>query len=280
MGVAVVTGANGGMGKEICKTLLAAGHRVVAVCRPGQSGRDFVQTMQGPITLLEMDLAQPNSVCEAANRLLEQGEPIDILMNNAGMLGWKKQPVVTPQGVMEMHYVVNCLSPMLFTTLLKPLLHPGSRVVNTVSCTVWIGKIPRLFPLMPNYFNRFVLYSDSKYALLLLSLRLAREWSSEGITVNTADPGIVDTPIIRMHNWIDPLTDLFFRPIIRRPAKGAATALYLALDPAVAGCTGGLYAGKKRQKRVKRIEIKEQEAFVWKCFSTFVTLTSKTNNYV
>lgn len=280
MGVAVVTGANGGMGKEICKTLLEAGYRVVAVCRPGQRGRDFVQAMQGPITLLEMDLAQPESVREAAQRLLDQGEPIDILMNNAGMLGWKKQPVGTPQGVMEMHYLVNCLSPMLFTTLLKPLLHPGSRVVNTVSCTVWIGKIPRSFPLIPTHFNRFVLYSDSKYALLLLSLRLAREWASEGITVNTADPGIVDTTIIRMHNWIDPLTDLFFRPLIRKPAQGAATALYLALDPAVAGCTGGFYAGKKRQNLAKRMKERDSETLLWKIYSKFVALTSKTKDHV
>ena len=56
----------------------------------------------------------------------------------------------------------------------------------------------------------------------------------KGITVNAADPGIVSTNIITMHQWFDPLTDLFFRPFIRTPKKGASTAVGLFLDEAVA----------------------------------------------
>ena len=59
----------------------------------------------------------------------------------------------------------------------------------------------------------------------------------QGITVNAADPGIVSTDIIRMHNFIDPLTDIFFRPFIRSPRQGAATAIHLLLDEDAAGQT-------------------------------------------
>lgn len=257
-GLAVVTGANGGMGSEICKCLLSAGYRVVAVCKPQNGGPEFVQQMNSQyplpvgeaVRLLEMDLADFDQVRKAAATLNQWAEPIDLLLNNAGMLGWK--PQISAQGY-EMHYAVNCLSPILFTRLLKPLLHNGSRVINTISCTVWIGKIPYNFPQPSKRFNRFVRYSDSKYALLQYSLRLAKEWAPEGITVNMADPGIVNTPIIAMHNWIDPLTDLFFRPFIRQAPKGASTAVFLALDPSVAHTTGGMYANSRQKLLSKRM---------------------------
>ena len=59
-----------------------------------------------------------------------------------------------------------------------------------------------------------------------------------GITVNAADPGIVSTDIITMHQWFDPLTDIFFRPFIRTPMQGASTAVGLLLDKRLAGKTG------------------------------------------
>lgn len=252
-GLALVTGASGGMGRPICETLLRTGYRVIAACHTAEKGQPFVDALNAAfpaseprVTLLVMDLAEEDSVRRAADRVLAWNQPLDILMNNAGMLGYQPQ---TNQAGNELHYVVNALSPILFTRLLKPLLHRGSRVVNTVSCTVWIGRVPSHFPKPPKYFNRFSRYSDSKLVLLLLSLKLAEAWQDEGITVNAADPGIVDTPIISMHNGvIDPLCDLFFRPIIHTPAKGASTALFLALDSRVEGCTGGLYAGCKQQK--------------------------------
>ncbi len=258
-GLAVVTGANGGMGKEICKALLQAGCRLVAVCKPQTGGGVFVQELNREyeadhlperVSLMEVDLADFDSVRAAARHLTAAGNPVDLLLNNAGMLGW--EPQYGAQGY-EMHYTVNCLSPIMFTRLLKPLLHRGSRVVNTVSCTVWIGKIPKDFPRAPRRFNRFVRYSDSKYALLQYSLRLAREWEADGVTVNMADPGIVNTPIIAMHNWIDLLTDLFFRPLIRQAPQGASTAVFLALDPSVEGLTGGLYASARRKRLSKRM---------------------------
>ena len=53
-----------------------------------------------------------------------------------------------------------------------------------------------------------------------------------------ADPGIVSTDIITMHQWFDPLTDIFFRPFIRTPMQGASTAVGLLLDKRLAGKTG------------------------------------------
>ena len=80
------------------------------------------------------------------------------------------------------------------------------------------------------------------------SMYLSERLREKGITVNAADPGIVSTDIITMHQWFDPLTDIFFRPFIRTPKKGASTAVGLLLDEAVAGVSGQLYAGNRRKE--------------------------------
>ena len=87
-------------------------------------------------------------------------------------------------------------------------------------------------------FVRIPVYSNTKLALLLFTLKMAELTREQGISFNTADPGVVSTPIITMHAWFDPLTDIFFRPFIRTPKQGAATAIGLLLDEASAGKTG------------------------------------------
>ena len=79
-------------------------------------------------------------------------------------------------------------------------------------------------------FWRIPVYSNTKLALWLFTRELSERLKAEGITVNAADPGIVSTNIIRMDMWFDPLTDILFRPCIRTPKQGAATAVSLLLD--------------------------------------------------
>ena len=144
---------------------------------------------------------------------------------------------------------VNYVAPYLLTRKLLPLMGKGSRIVNMVSCTYAIGRID-----LPDFFThgrkggfwRIPIYSNTKLALTLFTLELADRVKEQGITVNAADPGIVSTDIIRMHSWIvDPLCDLFFRPFIRTPRKGAATAIGLLLDKEAEGRTGTLNASCK-----------------------------------
>ena len=82
-----------------------------------------------------------------------------------------------------------------------------------------------------------------------------------GIVVNAADPGIVSTDIITMHMWFDPLTDIFFRPFIRTPLQGAATAIHLLLDEDAGKRTGTLNANSHARplsdKYVRHVQMGE-----------------------
>lgn len=233
--LAVITGADGGMGTEITRAVAHAGYRVVMACYNPEKAevrrRLLVEeTGNADIEVRGIDLASLESVAAFANRLLEQGEPLALLMNNAGTMETGLH--ITDDGL-ERTVSVNYVGSYLLTRKLLPLMGEGSRVVNMVSCTYAIGKLdfPDFFLRgKKGAFWRIPIYSNTKLALTLFTIDLARRVKDRGIVVNAADPGIVSTDIITMHMWFDPLTDILFRPFIRTPRKGAATAISLLLD--------------------------------------------------
>lgn len=243
--LAVITGADGGMGTEITRAVARAGYRVVMACyNPAKAEvrrRMLVEeTGNADIEVRGIDLASLESVAAFANRLLEQGERISLLMNNAGTMETGLH--ITNDGL-ERTVSVNYVGPYLLTRKLLPLMGEGSRVVNMVSCTYAIGKLdfPDFFLRgKKGAFWRIPIYSNTKLALTLFTIDLARRVKERGIVVNAADPGIVSTDIITMHMWFDPLTDILFRPFIRTPRKGAATAISLLLDEETGQRTGTL----------------------------------------
>ena len=243
--LAVITGADGGMGTEITRAVARAGYRVVMACyNPAKAEvrrRMLVEeTGNADIEVRGIDLASLESVAAFANRLLEQGERISLLMNNAGTMETGLH--ITNDGL-ERTVSVNYVGPYLLTRKLLPLMGEGSRVVNMVSCTYAIGKLdfPDFFLRgKKGAFWRIPIYSNTKLALTLFTIDLARRVKERGIVVNAADPGIVSTDIITMHMWFDPLTDILFRPFIRTPRKGAATAISLLLDEEAGQRTGTL----------------------------------------
>jgi NAD(P)-dependent dehydrogenase (short-subunit alcohol dehydrogenase family) len=159
-------------------------------------------------------------------------------MNNAGTLQTGFH--LTPDGL-EHTVSVNYVGPYLLTRLLLPLMGEWSRIVNMASLTYRMGRLdfPDFFTRgRKGRFLRIPIYCNTKLAVTLFTFHLASLLRDKGITVNASDPWIVSTEIIRMHMFIDPLTDLFFRPLIRTPRQGADTAIHLLLDEDKARQTG------------------------------------------
>ena len=243
--LAVITGADGGMGMEITRAVAAAGYKVIMACRDpeiAEEKRQLIMRETGNIALeiVPVNLASLSSTASFANELLQRGEAITLLMNNAGTMETKRR--ITEDGL-ERTVSVNYVAPYLLTRKLLPLMGEGSRIVNMVSCTYAIGKLdfPDFFLRgKKGAFWRIPIYSNTKLALTLFTIALSEKVKEKGIVVNAADPGIVSTKIITMHMWFDPLTDIFFRPFIRTPRQGAATAISLLLDEDAGKRTGTL----------------------------------------
>lgn len=264
--LAIITGADGGMGMEITRAVAVAGYRVIMACRNPETAEHkrqmLVRETGNPyIETVGIDLSSLSSVSAFAEEMLKRAEPLKLLMNNAGTM--ESQRRLTEDGL-EWTVSVNYVGPYLLTRKLLPLMGEGSRIVNMVSCTYAIGKLD-----FPDFFLRgrkggfwrIPIYSNTKLALTLFTINLANRLKDKGIAVNAADPGIVSTNIITMHLWFDPLTDILFRPFIRSPRQGAATAVGLLLDEDAGRRTGTLNASCRpkplSEKYTRHVQMQE-----------------------
>lgn len=273
--LAVITGADGGMGSEITRAVALAGYRIIMACcnlEKAEAKRKFLmkETNNEDIEVWKIDLASLESVASFADRLLSSTNRLALLMNNAGTMETGRH--ITDDGL-ERTVSVNYVGHYLLTRKLLPLMETGSRIVNMVSCTYVIGKLefPDFFIQgKKGSFWRIPVYSNTKLALTLFTIELARRVKDKGIVVNAADPGIVSTDIITMHQWFDPLTDIFFRPFIRTPYEGASTAIGLLLDKESGNRTGTLNANNHVKALPKRILYHKQTADLWEQTEEYV----------
>lgn len=253
MKLAIITGADGGMGTEITRAVAKEGYKVIMACYRPEKAEKVCQMLIREtgnlcIEVLGVDLSSLSSVAAFADIILKRGEQITLLMNNAGTMESKCR--ITENGL-ERTVSVNYVAPYLLTRKLLPLMGKGSRIVSMVSCTYAIGHLdfPDFFLRgRKGSFWRIPIYSNTKLALTLFTIALSDCVKDRGIVVNAADPGIVSTNIITMNMWFDPLTDILFRPFIRTPKQGAATAIHLLLDEDAGKRTGTLNVSCRPQK--------------------------------
>ncbi|MCF0203417.1 MAG: SDR family NAD(P)-dependent oxidoreductase [Bacteroidaceae bacterium] len=203
----IITGIAGGMGTAAAKILTAEGWHVIGV-----------------------DINEPSAACEfhrvnlashtEIKRFVEslQGRRIDALFNNAGVL--PRRYTETEEG-MELTWAVNYLAAVRLAELIIPLMPNGGHIVSMVSLAAWIGKRNR--QMTEKNYSQVLAYADSKLALKEFSKELAKKHPH--IYINVADPGIVDTGIIRMDRWFDRLTNRFSRWIFRTPEQGVMPAI-------------------------------------------------------
>ena len=243
MKLAIITGADGGMGYEETKAVAEKGYYTIMACYSPKLAEQkrkklIEETGNQNIEIIGINLADLKSVKNFADEVKSRFQYLDLLMNNAGTMETGRH--ITVDGL-ERTVSVNYVGPYLLTRLLLPLMGEGSRIVNMASVVYQLGKLnfPDFFEKgRKGSFWRIPVYSNTKLAITLFTFELAERLKDKGITVNAADPGIVSTEIIRMQMFFDPLTDLIFRPCIRTPRQGADTAIRLLLDEDKAGQTG------------------------------------------
>ena len=267
--IAIVTGADGDMGMEETRAVAKAGYHTIMACYCPAKAEEKCQklieeTGNKNIEVIGIDLANLQTVRHFADTMKERFGRVDLLMNNAGTLETGQH--FTVDGL-ERTISVNYVGPYLLTRLLLPLMPEGSRIVNMASCVHPMGRLnfPHFFEKgCKGCFMRIWPYSNSKLAITLFTFELAKRIKKQGITVNAVDPGIVDTGIIRMQMFFDPITDLVFRPLIRTPRQGADTAIHLLLDKEAEGQTGTFNRSRKIINIGKKYTSHRQMEELWK----------------
>ena len=264
--ICLVTGANAGIGMETALGLASLGATVVLLCRDearGVEAMDEIERRSGnsSLHLLVADLASQSQIRRVADEYLQRFEQLDVLVNNAGVLGSAERKV-TEDGI-EMTFAVNHLAPFLLTNLLLERLKSSapSRIitVSSISHAQWDSVID--FEDLQNErgYKPHSAYSQSKLENVYFTYEQARRLKGTGVTANCLHPGMVTTSLFRNMNLGMKFVVLLISPLFVKPDQGADTVIYLASSPEVANTTEG-YFKKRKQVPSSRVSYDEDRA--------------------
>ncbi|MDZ4690736.1 SDR family oxidoreductase [Terricaulis sp.] len=173
----LVTGANRGIGLELCKQLKARGAKVIAVCRKASPELEAL----GVRVESGVDVSDAGSVKELAQRL--SGVSLDLLINNAGILRGESLAALDFDGIAE-QFEVNAMGPLRVTAALAPLLSKDAKVAIITS---------RMGSMADNGSGGYYGYRMSKAAVNAAGVSLARDMKARGVAVALLHPGMVAT---------------------------------------------------------------------------------------
>lgn len=242
--VAVVTGANTGLGFETASALAGHGAHVVMAVRNLDKGKHAAARIQkhhpgARVVLQELDLSSLDSIRTAAAQLRSDHHHIDLVINNAGV---QFTPKSKTQNGFESHFGTNHLGHFALTGLLidRMLGVPGSRVVTVSSTAHRTADINWDDLQWERRYSRTAAYGTSKLANLLFTYELQRRLTGTATIAVAAHPGAAKNDLIRNTSGLLKLALLPGALIQQQPAMGALATLRAATDP---GVRGGQYFG-------------------------------------
>ncbi len=244
--VAIVTGANSGLGYDTAAVLAGKGAHVVLAVRNLDKGSEAADRIKSKspnadVALQQLDLTSLDSVRKAADELRATHPRIDLLINNAGVM-YVPTRETTKDGF-EMQFGTNHLGHFALTGQLLDNILPveGSRVVTISSVGHRLMARIHFDDLqLERKYNRAEAYGQSKLANLLFTYELQRRLDAKGspTIAAAAHPGFSDTELMRHLPGFIP--DFAWRPFTQPPDMGALPTLRAATDP---GVQGGQYYG-------------------------------------
>jgi NAD(P)-dependent dehydrogenase (short-subunit alcohol dehydrogenase family) len=261
----LVTGANTGIGRATAAALARQGGRVYIASRSREKGEEAVagikaSTGNEAVWFLPLDLADLDSVRACASAFMAKGEPLHVLVNNAGVV---RAHGLTKQGF-ELMFGVNHLGHFALTNALLGCLTASApaRVVTVSSDSHYSARGIDFEALRRPERGLTGLhgYAVSKLCNVLFSQELARRTVDAGVTTYALHPGVVASDIWRRVPW--PVRPLMTRRMLT-VEEGAATSLYCATSPDVAQDSGKFY-DKCAERAPSQVATPELAAELWK----------------
>ncbi|KAI0485638.1 NAD(P)-binding protein [Xylaria cf. heliscus] len=253
--IAIVTGSNTGLGKEVAQILYAKGARVYMMARSEANTKAAISNIQaavprssGELIYIPLDLSDFNKVKAAANAFLAKEQSLHLLINNAGV-GYPPKGSRTAQG-WELRLGVNCLGTWLFTQLLTPTVVSTAKVAppNSVR-VVWVSSSaaeavdPKKFveglpsdnqsTANDKYEDRgsFLIYGLSKLGGYYYGAEYAARHKKDGVVSVSLNPGNLDSDFWREQGALT--TCVLRKTLLHPPKMGAYTVLFAGLSPEV-----------------------------------------------
>ncbi len=241
--IALITGPTHGIGTHTARAIAAAGYHLVLACRDTVRGAQLRTELKGgaggrDIEVMQLDLSKADSVRTFAQAFAARYGHLDLLVNNAGIVGYTRQQSADGH---ELTFATNHLGPFLLTNLLLPQVRAASqaRIVNVASTAHYRGHLDfddldhqrRPYKLMQ-------VYSDSKLANVLFTFALARRLNDTKITCNCLHPGFVGSNIFPNGNILLRALGSVIKRFAFTEERGAQTSIHLALAREAAAHSG------------------------------------------
>ncbi|XP_071705780.1 short-chain dehydrogenase TIC 32 B, chloroplastic-like isoform X2 [Rutidosis leptorrhynchoides] len=245
----IVTGGASGIGLETTRVLALRGAHVIIAARNIKAANEAKQLIlsnneKAKIDVLELDLACLDSVKAFADRFKSLNLPLNILINNAGVMFC---PYTLSQDGIEMQFATNHLGHFHLTNLLLDKMKETAATTGIEGRIVNLSSVAHLYTYAQGIrfdkindkdsYSDKKAYGQSKLANILHANELSRRLKEEGanITVNSVHPGLIMTDLMRHSLWRMRILKVFTYIIWK---NGAATTCYVALHPDLKGVTG------------------------------------------
>ena len=265
--VCLITGATNGIGQESAKALNKMGAEIVFVARNEEKGNFLKQQLKNDsgrdATMIIANLSSQAEVKRAANEFLALEKPLDILLNNAGIMNRERNETV--DGLEEV-FSVNHLAYFTLSLMLLDKLKQteNSRVINVASGAHQFVKDMNFDDLQSEKtFKPLQVYGQSKLANILFTKSLSEKLLNSGVTVNCLHPGFVSTGIGSNNKGIWNLLMFLAKPFAKRTNKGAETSIYLCASPAVKNISGEYFVDCSVEKVSEAANDPKQAEKLW-----------------
>jgi NAD(P)-dependent dehydrogenase (short-subunit alcohol dehydrogenase family) len=237
----LVTGGKSGLGLATVEACARLGATVHLLGRDRQRGESAARGVRrrvpnAEVVVEECDLGSLPAVADFAAGFAARVPALDGLVHNAGVM--TEQRTETHEGH-ELTLTVHVLGPHLLTSVLRPTLTAGARVVFVASGGMYAEALAVDDPeYREGDFSGVTAYARAKRMQVVLAERWAEELADTGVGVHVMHPGWADTPGVRSSL---PRFRRLTRPILRTPEEGADTIVWLLAEPALDPATGGFW---------------------------------------
>ncbi len=265
--IAVITGANSGIGYETTKALATKGYHIVMVCRNLSRSEIAIKKIKESVTdfsydLYLADLSVINQTKNIGKQIADKYPVIDVLINNAGLfIAEEKQS----EDGFELTLANNHFSAFVLTYTLLSSLQKSTdpRIVNVASQAQMIAKLNLDNINLKGNYGGMLAYANSKLYNIMFTFKLSNLVKHTPIKVNCMHPGGVNTNFGKNTTGI---TGFIFKQLawlLRTPKKGAETVIWLATSTDIANKSGGYYYDKKEIKAQANAYKEENLSKIW-----------------
>lgn len=267
--ICLITGATSGIGRATAIELARLKFNLILTGRNIKNGFKLARNLEAKfnteVEFLKADISSLKEVKSLAEKIKNNYNRIDVLINNAGsrFADHKK----STDGI-ELTFATNHLGHFYLTLSLLELLKnsPSARIIN-VSSSAHFGKTINFDEITnPKHYDRSTAYGQSKLANLFFTYELARKLINTKITVNALDPGGVASNLGRndgLISWAKHIGYYLLKRQLLTPRQGAETSVYLASSQEVEGITGKYFFNKKEKESSPQSYDKEAAKKLW-----------------